>query len=123
MESSTIEHRPQMYQKCYVAHATSPDNQLAWGYIFYLGGTYPLMYTDKATCILNCITGFVQIFQGQIQAFLRVIFKIFQHLIAGVKCVYTGIYILMIFSSLFITIMHIVLCCKHLKLCFIIAKT
>lgn len=55
MESSTIEHRPQMYQKCYVDNSTSPDYQLAWGYIFYLGWTYPLMYTDKATCIFYCI--------------------------------------------------------------------
>ena len=35
------------------------------------------------------------------------------------------IYILMVIFifSFFITIMYIVLCCKHLKLCFIIAKT
>ena len=42
-------------------------------------------------------TGFVHIFQGQIQALLKVIFKISQHLIAMVKYVSRGIYLLVIF--------------------------
>ncbi len=53
------------------------------------------------------------------QALLRVIYKIYQHLIAGVKYFSSHDY----FFSLFITIMYIVLCCKHLKWCFMIAKT
>ena len=56
------------------------------------------------------------------QALLRVIFK-FQHLNAVVKYVCTGTYFTHDFFSLLITIMYIVLCCKHLKWCFIIAKT
>ena len=71
------------------------------------------------------LTHFSRSNSSTFQALLRVIFKLFQHLIAGVKYISTGIYILscLFIFSLFITMMYIVLCCKHLKLCFMTAKS
>ena len=56
------------------------------------------------------------------QALLRVIFKIFQNLFAGVKYESTGIYIYT--RDFFLSQLCTLYCAvKHLKLCFIMAKT
>ena len=80
--------------------------------------------TDKNLPLIGKLmqtTGLYTFFKVKFKHFSstsRVIYTIFQHLISGVKYISTGIYILMIiylFFLLCITIMYIVLCCKHLK--------
>ena len=98
------------------------------GWLLHLPGSCPeaaLKHTanTKADAQHRVCTHFSRSNSSTFQALLRVILKFFQHLIAGVKYISTGIYTLVYFFSLFITIMYIVLCCKHLKWCFMIAKT
>ena len=78
-----------------------------------------LILSEGYRIIYRVRTHFSKSNSSTFQALLRVIFKIFQHFIAGVKYISTGIYTLIFIIS----VMYIVLCCKHLKLCFMIAKS